>query len=71
MTSEAPTKQPVRLLYRLALECIQSLLSHLLLYPHISFVPRKVWTLAARVCRIYEDWLSRDRAWEIQVGFIS
>ncbi|KAF8125875.1 hypothetical protein EV363DRAFT_1095058, partial [Boletus edulis] len=28
LTSEAPTKQPVRLFYRPPLECIQSLLSH-------------------------------------------
>ncbi|KAF8432100.1 hypothetical protein L210DRAFT_3414405, partial [Boletus edulis BED1] len=60
------TKQPIRLFYRPPLDCIQSLLSHLLLTPHISFVPRKIWTSAARVCRIYEDWMSGDQAWEIQ-----
>ncbi|KAF8449211.1 hypothetical protein L210DRAFT_3609588 [Boletus edulis BED1] len=66
LTSEAPTKQPVRLFYHPPLKCIQSLLSHPLLYPHISFVPRKVWTSAARICRIYKDWLSGECAWEIQ-----
>ncbi|KAI5987639.1 hypothetical protein EDD15DRAFT_2371999 [Pisolithus albus] len=66
MEPESPTKHPVRLFYRQPLECLQSLLSHPLLAPHISFVPRKVWTSAARVCRIYDEWLSGDRAWEIQ-----
>ncbi|KAI5987812.1 hypothetical protein EDD15DRAFT_2173050 [Pisolithus albus] len=68
MEPESPTKHPVRLFYRQPLECLQSLLSHPLLTPHISFVPRKVWTSAARVCHIYDEWLSGDRAWEIQVG---
>ncbi|KAF9230845.1 hypothetical protein BU15DRAFT_56804, partial [Melanogaster broomeanus] len=33
---------------------------------HISFVPRRVWTCAAKICRIYEEWLSGDSAWSIQ-----
>ncbi|KAI5988015.1 hypothetical protein EDD15DRAFT_2199192 [Pisolithus albus] len=48
MEPESPTKHPVRLFYRQPLECLQSLLSHPLLTPHISFIPRKVWTSAAR-----------------------
>lgn len=68
METEAPTKKPVRLFYRPALECVQSLLSHPFLAPHIAFAPRRVWTLAARICRLYEDWLSGDRAWAIQVS---
>ncbi|KAI6001476.1 hypothetical protein EDD15DRAFT_2478596 [Pisolithus albus] len=66
MEPESPTKHPVHLFYRQLLECLQSLLSHPLLTPHISFIPWKVWTSAARVCRIYDEWLSGDRAWEIQ-----
>ncbi|KAI6103220.1 hypothetical protein EV401DRAFT_2079615 [Pisolithus croceorrhizus] len=42
-----------------------------LLAPHISFVPQKVWTLAAHVCHTYEDWLSGDHASAIQVHLIS
>ncbi|KAI6004677.1 hypothetical protein EDD15DRAFT_2155438 [Pisolithus albus] len=66
MKPDYPTRRSIRLFYRPALECLQSLLSHPLLTPHISFVPRKVWTSAARVCRIYEDWLSGDHASAIQ-----
>ncbi|KAI6008569.1 hypothetical protein EDC04DRAFT_2907000 [Pisolithus marmoratus] len=43
-----------------------SLLSHPLFKPHISFVPRKVWTSAAKTCHMYDEWLSGDCAWSIQ-----
>ncbi|KAF8551003.1 hypothetical protein OG21DRAFT_1524746 [Imleria badia] len=43
-----------------------SLLSHPVLAPHISFVPWKVWISTAKICCIYDEWLSRDRAWDIQ-----
>ena len=64
---EYPVKQPLRLFYRNPIDCLQALLSHPLFASHISFVPRKVWTCAARVCRVYDEWLSGDRAWNIQV----
>jgi Plavaka transposase len=67
MDTELPTKKPAQLFYRDAIECLQALLTHPLFEPHLSFVPRKVWTSAARICRIYEDWLSGDRAWDLQV----
>ncbi|KAI6001511.1 hypothetical protein EDC04DRAFT_2908687 [Pisolithus marmoratus] len=63
---ESPTKHPVHVLYCQPLKCLQSLLSHLLLDPHISFIPWKVWMSAAKVCCIYDEWLSGDQAWEIQ-----
>ncbi|KIJ11765.1 hypothetical protein PAXINDRAFT_84018 [Paxillus involutus ATCC 200175] len=63
---ESPTKQAVHLFYRPVLDCLQALLSHPLLASHISFVSRRVWTSAAKICRIYDEWLSSDRAWNIQ-----
>ncbi|KIJ63925.1 hypothetical protein HYDPIDRAFT_168314 [Hydnomerulius pinastri MD-312] len=63
---EGPTKQAIRLFYRPVLNCLQALLSHPLLASHISFVPWRVWTSAAKMCRIYDEWLSGDRAWNIQ-----
>lgn len=70
LTSDHPVKQPIRLFYRNAVECLQALLSHPLFEPHISFVPRKVWTSAAKICRIYDEWLSGDRAWKMQVRLL-
>ncbi|KIM51910.1 hypothetical protein SCLCIDRAFT_33084 [Scleroderma citrinum Foug A] len=44
LPTEYPTKQPPRVFYRDPIECLQSLLSHLLFESHISFVPRR-WGL--------------------------
>ena len=49
-------------------ECLQSLLSHPLFTPHISFVPQKVWLSSVRTVCIYEDWLSEDHAWNLQAS---
>ncbi|KIM65973.1 hypothetical protein SCLCIDRAFT_38914, partial [Scleroderma citrinum Foug A] len=62
----APTKRPIALFYRNAIDCIQSLLSHPFFERHILFVPRKVWSTAARVIRVYNEWLTGDHAWELQ-----
>ncbi|KAI6127271.1 hypothetical protein F5141DRAFT_997355, partial [Pisolithus sp. B1] len=66
MKLDYPTRRSIHLFYHPALECLQSLLSHPLLAPHISFVPQKVWTSAACVCHTYEDWLSGDCTLAIQ-----
>ncbi|KAF9230486.1 hypothetical protein BU15DRAFT_32984, partial [Melanogaster broomeanus] len=50
-----PTKRTVTLFYRDPIECLQSLLSHPLFKPHISFIPRKVWSTAARLSHIYDE----------------
>ena len=70
MAPDYPIKKPICLFYRNAVDCLQTLLNHPLFEPHISFVPWKVWTSAAKICHIYDEWLSGDRAWEIQVGHV-
>ena len=67
LPTEYPTKQPPRVFYCNPIECLQSLLSHPLFESHILFVPRRVWTCAAKICRVYDEWLSGDRAWSMQV----
>ena len=67
LTTEYPTKEPAYVFYHNPIECLQALLSHPLFEPHISFVPRKVWTSAAKICRVYNEWLSGDHAWSMQV----
>ena len=67
LPTEYPTKQPPRVFYRNPIECLQSLLSHPLFESHILFVPRRVWTCAAKICHVYDEWLSGDRAWSMQV----
>ncbi|KAG6370388.1 hypothetical protein JVT61DRAFT_12109 [Boletus reticuloceps] len=63
---EGQTTHAVHVFYHRLLECLQSLLSHLLLASHLDFVPRRVWTSATKTCHIYHDWLSSDQAWDIQ-----
>ena len=70
LPTEYSTKQPARLFYCDPIECLQALLSHPLLKSHISFVPRRVWTSATKLCRIYNEWLSGDRTWNMQVSFV-
>ena len=70
LLTEYPTKQPARLFYHDPIECLQALLSHPLLESHISFVPRRVWTSAAKLCHIYNEWLSGDHTWNMQVSFV-
>ena len=68
LKTEYPTLLPARLFYRNPLECLQALLSHPLFKPHISFFPRRLWTCAAKVYHIYNEWLSGDRAWSMQIS---
>jgi len=64
-------KHPLHLFYHNPLDCLQALLSNPLLASHISFVPHKVWMSAAKICQIYDEWLSGNRAWNIQVRYCS
>ena len=66
LTTEHPTKELAYVFYHNPIECLQSLLSHPLFEPHISFVPRKVWTSTTKICCIYDEWLSGDHAWTMQ-----
>ncbi|KAI9574177.1 hypothetical protein HD554DRAFT_2165677 [Boletus coccyginus] len=64
--SEGWIKKAVCIFYHKPLECLQMLITHLLLAPHMSFVPRKVWTSSAKICHIYENWMSSNNAWNMQ-----
>ncbi|KAL4065987.1 hypothetical protein J3A83DRAFT_4098982, partial [Scleroderma citrinum] len=55
------------LFYCNPIKCLQALLNHPLFESHISFVPRRVWTSATKICCIYDEWLSGDHAWTMQV----
>ena len=39
-----------------------------LVQDHISFSPFRLYESAAKVMRVYTEWLSGDQAWDIQVG---
>ncbi|KIK17897.1 hypothetical protein PISMIDRAFT_110561 [Pisolithus microcarpus 441] len=63
-----PMKRSVMLFYRDPIECIQSLLSHPLFESHVEFVPRKVWSTAAQLSCVYDEWLTGEHAWNLQAS---
>jgi hypothetical protein len=67
--TEVPTKKDVVLHYRDPLLCLQYLMQNPLFHDHISFTPFHLYESAAKVMRIYTEWLSGDQAWETQVSF--
>ena len=62
-----PTKKPLVLFYRDALEVLQDILKNPLVMDHLKFTPIQVFQSASGVLRLYEEWLSWDRAWNMQV----
>jgi len=67
-TPQHPTKRPIALFYRDPIKCLQSLLSHPFFERHIDFVPRKVWSTAAQLSRVYDEWLTGEHAWNLQAS---
>ncbi|KIK31649.1 hypothetical protein CY34DRAFT_19706 [Suillus luteus UH-Slu-Lm8-n1] len=60
------TKNPIRLFWRDPVECLEALFSNPLFHDKLDFVPRRVYTTAARLTRVYSEWLTGNFAWEFQ-----
>ncbi|KAG1848368.1 hypothetical protein C8R48DRAFT_677294 [Suillus tomentosus] len=60
------TKTPIQLFWRDPVECLEALFSNPLFHDKLDFVPRRVYTTAARLTRVYSEWLTGDFAWEFQ-----
>ena len=67
ITPVYPTKNKIKLYYRHALECLQAILRNPLLSDFIAFGPVRIFETAARLMRIYMEWMSGKRAWLMQV----
>ncbi|KAF8419490.1 hypothetical protein L210DRAFT_3366672, partial [Boletus edulis BED1] len=61
-----PTKNPVILYYRDALDCIKSLFNHPYYAPHMDYTPFRLFTTAERIVREYTEWMSAEVAWWMQ-----
>ncbi|KAG1830041.1 hypothetical protein EV424DRAFT_1535453 [Suillus variegatus] len=61
-----PTKSPVVLYWRDPLDCVSSLLNHPAFHDELDFTPRRVYTTAQRLCRVYSEWMTSDDAWNMQ-----
>ena len=64
---ESPAKSDLQLFYRDAIECLQHLIHSPAINGQIEFVPKKIYSAADHMERIYTEWLTGDRAWELQV----
>ena len=64
---ESPTKNDLILYFRDPLLCLQYLMQSPLVKDHISFSPFKLYESATKLMRIYTEWLSGDKAWDMQV----
>jgi hypothetical protein len=62
-----PMKNPIILFYHDPLECLQSLMSNPLIKDFISFDLVCIFKTAAKLMRIYGEWLSGDTTWIMQV----
>ena len=65
--TQVVTKHRVVVFYHDPVKCLQALLSHPLFAPHISFIPQKVWLSSVQTVHIYNEWMSGDHAWSLQV----
>ncbi|KAG0693661.1 hypothetical protein DFH29DRAFT_762430, partial [Suillus ampliporus] len=61
-----PTKLPIHLFWRDPVECLESLFSNPLFHDKLDFIPRRVYKTAARLLRVYSEWLTGDSAWDMQ-----
>lgn len=64
-----PTKSPVRLFYRDTIHCLESLFNNPLFHDKMDLVPRRIYRTAERLIRVYNEWMSGDIAWHMQVFF--
>lgn len=62
-----PMKAPVHLFYRDAIEVLEHILKSPLVQDYLRFEPLRIFKTADKIMRVYESWLSSDRAWDMQV----
>ena len=63
-----PTKHPINLFYRDAIECVQLLMNNPLLKEALQFEPLRVFKTAEKLMRIYSEWRTGNVAWKMQVS---
>jgi hypothetical protein len=58
---------PLSLYWRDPVACLESILHNPLIADHVGMVPFQLFKSAEKLMRVYTEWLSGDRAWDIQV----
>ena len=62
-----PTKQPVHLYSRDALDCVESLFNHPFFAGKMDYTPFCLFTTAECIVQVFTKWMSSDGAWDMQV----
>ena len=63
-----PTKYPINLFYRDAIECLQLLMDNPLMKDALQFEPLCVFKTAEKLMHVYSEWRTGDVAWKMQVS---
>lgn len=61
------TKDPLTLYYRDGLECFKFLFGNPLFLNHMEYIPRREFTSGEKPERLYNEMMTGDRAWTLQV----
>ena len=61
------TARPLTLYYRSAFDCFKFLFGNPLFADHMDFVPRREYTGEDKTERLYNEIMTGDRAWALQV----
>ena len=61
------TKEPMTLFFRDSLDCFKSLFGNPLFSGHMDFRPRREYADEAKTERFYNEIMTGDRAWNLQV----
>ena len=64
------TKDSPTLYYRDGLDCFKFLFGNPLFLDHMEYVPRREYTTGEKVERLYNEMMTGDRAWDLQVSTI-
>ncbi|KAI5996952.1 hypothetical protein EDD15DRAFT_2163119 [Pisolithus albus] len=63
-----PTREPVQLYFRDALDCVEALFNHPFFADKMDFMPFRLFTTAERLVRVFTEWMSSDGAWDMQAS---
>ena len=67
METESPTIDKVYLYYKNPLHCLQYILHNPLFSDHLQFAPYRLYQSIDKQIRLYDEWLSGDVSWTLQV----
>ena len=62
------TRDPLTLYYRDALECFKFLFGNPLFLDHMEYAPRREFTAGEKPERLYNEMMTGDRPWDLQVS---